>query len=51
MYAYKCIRNGFEDVAERAPEEIITNLKNEEARWVINAGLDDDVPFVVIKMK
>jgi serine phosphatase RsbU (regulator of sigma subunit)/ligand-binding sensor domain-containing protein len=51
MYGYKRIRNGFEDVAEKAPEEIVSYLKNEGASWVENADPDDDVTFVVIKVK
>jgi ligand-binding sensor domain-containing protein/serine phosphatase RsbU (regulator of sigma subunit) len=51
MYGYKRIRNGFEDVAEKAPEDIISYLKNEGASWVNNEAPDDDVTFVVIKIK
>jgi len=51
MYGYKRIRNGFEDVAEKAPEEIISYLKNEGAGWANNEDPDDDVTFVVIKVK
>jgi len=51
MYGYKRIRNGFEDVAEKAPEEIVSYLKKEGAGWVNNADPDDDVTFVVIKVK
>jgi serine phosphatase RsbU (regulator of sigma subunit)/ligand-binding sensor domain-containing protein len=51
MYGYKKIRNGFEDVAEQSPEKIISFLKNEGASWVNNQDPDDDVTFVVIKVK
>jgi serine phosphatase RsbU (regulator of sigma subunit)/ligand-binding sensor domain-containing protein len=51
MYGYKRIRNGFEDVAEKAPEEIISFLKNEGSAWNNNQTPDDDVTFVVIKVK
>ena len=51
MYGYKRIRNGFEDIAEKAPEDIVSYLKNEGAGWVNNADPDDDVTFVVIKVK
>ena len=51
MYGYKRIRNGFEDIAEKAPEEIINYLKDEGASWVNNEDPDDDVTFVVIKIK
>ncbi|KAA3614844.1 MAG: hypothetical protein D8M58_10340 [Calditrichaeota bacterium] len=51
MYGYKKIRNGFEDIAEKSPEEIITYLKNEGSDWVNHEAPDDDVTFVVIKVK
>ncbi len=51
MYGYKRIRNGFEDVAEKQPEEIITFLKNEGKAWNNGQAPDDDVTFVVIKVK
>ena len=51
MYGYKRIRNGFEDVAEKEPEENVSYLKNEGADWVDNSDPDDDVTFVVIKLK
>ncbi len=51
MYGYQRIRNGFEDVAEKQPEEIITFLKNEGKNWNDDQAPDDDVTFVVIKVK
>ncbi len=51
MYGYKKIRSGFEEVAEQTPEEIISYLKNEGAGWVDSQDPDDDVTFVVIKVK
>ena len=51
MYGYQRIHNGFEKVAEKSTEEIIGYLKNEGASWVNNQDPDDDVTFVVIKVK
>ena len=51
MYGYKNIKNGFEEVAEQTPEEIISYLKNEGTSWADNQDPDDDVTFVVIKVK
>jgi len=51
MYGYERIRNRFKDIAEKAPEEIVSYLKNESAGWVNNSDPDDDVTFVVIKLK
>ncbi|KAA3614841.1 MAG: hypothetical protein D8M58_10325 [Calditrichaeota bacterium] len=51
MYGYKKIRNGFEEVAEQSSEEIISYLKNEGKSWSDDQAPDDDVTFVVIKVK
>lgn len=51
LYSYKKVRNIFEDVAEQSPEEIIRVLKDEGTGWIDNADPDDDVTFVVLKMK
>jgi ligand-binding sensor domain-containing protein/serine phosphatase RsbU (regulator of sigma subunit) len=50
-YGYKRIRNGFEDVAEKSPDDIVSYLKNEGAVWVDNENPGDDVTFVVLKVK
>jgi serine phosphatase RsbU (regulator of sigma subunit)/ligand-binding sensor domain-containing protein len=51
LYGYKRIRNVFEEVAEKNPEEIISFLKEEGSMWVNNKDPEDDVTFVVIKVK
>ncbi|MBU2491575.1 MAG: SpoIIE family protein phosphatase [Bacteroidetes bacterium] len=51
LYGYKRVRNKFEEVAEKEPEEIISYLKNDGSIWVNNNDPDDDVTFVVIKVK
>ena len=51
MFGYKRVRNVFEDVAEKSPEEIIEHLKNQGSEWVNGKEPDDDVTFVVIKVK
>ena len=51
MFGYKRTRNLFEDLAEQSPEDIITNLKEEGSKWVKDQDPDDDVTFVVIKVK
>ncbi len=50
-YGYKRARNSFEEVAEKEPEEIITYLKEEGSRWGKDKEQEDDVTFVVIKLK
>ena len=51
IYGYKRAMNAFEEVAERVPEEIITHLKAEGSHWVNDKDPEDDVTFVVIKIK
>lgn len=51
MFGYIQARNLFEKVAGESPEEIIQKLRNAGADWVNNADPDDDVTFVVIKVK
>ncbi|MCK5457967.1 MAG: serine/threonine-protein phosphatase, partial [Melioribacteraceae bacterium] len=51
MFGYKRTRNLFEDLAEQSPEDIITKLKEEGSKWVKDQDPDDDVTFVVIKVK
>lgn len=41
----------FEEVADNSPEEIVKKLKDEGSRWVEDNDPDDDVTFVVIKVK
>lgn len=51
IYGYKRARNSFEDVAKKEPEEIVTYLKGEGKSWANDKDPDDDVTFVVIKIK
>jgi serine phosphatase RsbU (regulator of sigma subunit) len=51
IYGYKRARNSFEDSAMKEPEEIVTYLKEEGKRWTNDNDPEDDVTFVVIKVK
>ena len=51
IYGYKRARNSFEDAANKEPEEIISYLREEGKSWTNNKEPDDDVTFVVIKVK
>ncbi len=51
MYGYKRARNSFEESAKKEPEEIITDLRAEARGWTNDKEPDDDVTFVVIKIK
>ncbi|MDZ7626104.1 MAG: SpoIIE family protein phosphatase [Ignavibacteriaceae bacterium] len=51
IYGYKRARNSFEESAKKEPEEIITYLRAEARSWTNDKEPDDDVTFVVIKVK
>jgi serine phosphatase RsbU (regulator of sigma subunit) len=51
IYGYKRARNSFEESAKKEPEEIITHLRAEARSWTNDKDPDDDVTFVVIKVK
>ncbi len=51
MYGYKRTRALFEEIAGESHEDIITKLKLAGTEWVNDKAPDDDVTFVVIKVK
>ncbi len=51
MYGYKRARNLFEELATESPEEIVSKLKKAGSDWTNDNDPDDDVTFVVIKVK
>ncbi|MCP5062738.1 MAG: SpoIIE family protein phosphatase [Ignavibacteriae bacterium] len=51
MFGYDKVKNVFGKVTGKEPEEIIEHLKNTGSAWVEDAEPDDDVTFVVIKMR
>jgi len=51
MFTYKRMRNLFEETANENAEEIIKTLKNAGSDWADGKDPDDDVTFVVIKVK
>ncbi|MCK5458137.1 MAG: SpoIIE family protein phosphatase, partial [Melioribacteraceae bacterium] len=51
MFGYKQARNLFEEISGKSPEDIITKLKDAGSEWTNDADPDDDVTFVVIKVK
>jgi len=51
IFGYKRARNSFEESATKDPEEIITHLRAESRNWTNDKEPDDDVTFVVIKIK
>ncbi len=51
MFGYERITEEYEKVAEKAPEEIIEHMKSVGSDWVDGAEPNDDITFVVLKMK
>ena len=51
MFGYSRIKDEFKKVAGKSPDDIISYLKNEGAAWINNEDPNDDVTFVVIKVK
>jgi sigma-B regulation protein RsbU (phosphoserine phosphatase) len=51
MYGYDKTKSEFCSVGEKAPHEIVEHLKNSAAHWLNGRDPDDDVTFVVIKIK
>lgn len=50
-FGYKRVRNLFEEHSAKSPEDIINVLRKKGDEWTNNAEPDDDVTFVVIKVK
>ena len=51
MYGYDRTKDEFQSVGEKTPEEIVSHFKNSASQWVNGNDPDDDVTFVVIKVK
>jgi serine phosphatase RsbU (regulator of sigma subunit) len=51
MFSYERAVQEFSKVAHKSPEEIIEDLKTAGSKWVDGGEPDDDVTFVVIKVK
>ncbi|MGB5849098.1 MAG: two-component regulator propeller domain-containing protein [Ignavibacteriaceae bacterium] len=51
MYGYDRTKTEFQSVGEKEPEEIVDHLKNSASQWANDKEPDDDVTFVVIKVK
>lgn len=51
IYGYRRARNTFEEVAMHEPESIVKHLTDVGKNWTNNKEPDDDVTFVVIKVK
>ena len=51
MLGYEQAVTVFEEVAHRSPEEIIAHFTKTAADWMNRCPQDDDVTFIVMKMK
>jgi serine phosphatase RsbU (regulator of sigma subunit) len=51
LYGYERVQETFEKVVGKHPEEIITYLNDEASRWINGNEPDDDLTFVVMKVK
>jgi serine phosphatase RsbU (regulator of sigma subunit)/ligand-binding sensor domain-containing protein len=51
MFSYERVVQVFSKHAHKSPEEIIEGLKTAGSEWVEDTDPDDDVTFVVIKLK
>jgi serine phosphatase RsbU (regulator of sigma subunit) len=51
MYGYDKTKTEFHSVGEKEPEEIVNHLKSSASQWANGKAPDDDVTFVVLKMK
>jgi serine phosphatase RsbU (regulator of sigma subunit) len=51
QYDYSRVKVEFNSIAEKTPTEIVEYLKNSASQWSNGVEPDDDVTFVVIKVK
>ena len=51
QYGYTQVKEKFMLAAEKSPDEIVEHLKNSAAEWINGVEPDDDVTFVLIKIK
>jgi sigma-B regulation protein RsbU (phosphoserine phosphatase) len=51
MFGYENVTKEFSKVADRSPKEIIEHMNRTGSDWIGNSEPDDDVTFVVIKVK
>ena len=51
MYGYEKIKEDLKSVADKAPKEIIDHFNISAEKWLDGIDADDDITFVVIKVK
>ena len=51
LFGYENVYSSFKEIADKEPEEIIKHLNEEAEKWRKDKELQDDVTFVVVKVK
>ncbi len=51
LFGYDRVKSAFTQITSGSPNEIINHLKDEGVKWVNEKDPDDDITFVVIKIK
>jgi len=51
LFGYRRVKKSFKEAGERSPKKIIKHLKETASNWSGGKDPDDDVTFVVLKMK
>jgi hypothetical protein len=51
QYGYERVKKEFMSVVQKSPDEIVEHLNASASEWIIGVEPDDDVTFVVIKVK
>jgi serine phosphatase RsbU (regulator of sigma subunit) len=51
QYGYERVKKEFLSVAQHSPNEIVEHLKDSASKWINGTEPEDDVTFVVIKVK
>ena len=51
QYNYLRVKDEFKSAAQKSPHEIVEHLNNLASQWINGVEPDDDVTFVVIKVK
>jgi serine phosphatase RsbU (regulator of sigma subunit) len=51
MYGYDRLQNILKQISEKSSEEIVADLMKESRKWSKDRDPDDDITFVVVKVK
>ena len=51
MFGYERIVELFNEIGDKSSDQIIEKLKEESSAWINDQEPDDDITFVVVKVK